>query len=368
MKILFICGSLEPGKNGVGDYTRRLGVELIRLGHQIIIISLYDNHIQNDTDDVQYLDNTPIQTFRIGRQTNNQTRFSEAKQRINVWDPDWISLQFVPFSYNEKGFPWKLSNQLQKIGQKRRWHIMFHELWIGMDTDSSFLHICWGKVQQLIIKKVIKDLDPVCIHTNTSLYKAYLKKLGFNAKLLKLFGNIKNFKRENKPNGNLINIAVFGGIHHSAKIYEFSQWLIKNNKFSYQFHFLGNNGEEQVKWIKILEEHKIAYRIHGWLPENGISTALSSCHWSVSSTPYQLIEKSGAVATMLEHNIYVFCIARTWHPRNLESIKLKFERGIIEWDEKLPLENLRFGVINPDKLSSPKQVAEKFLYSLKQAN
>jgi hypothetical protein len=24
IKILFICGSLEPGKDGVGDYTRRL--------------------------------------------------------------------------------------------------------------------------------------------------------------------------------------------------------------------------------------------------------------------------------------------------------------------------------------------------------
>ena len=32
MKIVFICGCLEPGKDGVGDYTRRLSAELIDHG------------------------------------------------------------------------------------------------------------------------------------------------------------------------------------------------------------------------------------------------------------------------------------------------------------------------------------------------
>lgn len=40
MKFLFICGSLEPGKNGVGDYTRRLAGECIRMGHDAMILAL----------------------------------------------------------------------------------------------------------------------------------------------------------------------------------------------------------------------------------------------------------------------------------------------------------------------------------------
>ena len=30
MNLLFICGSLEPGKDGVGDYIRRLSSELLQ--------------------------------------------------------------------------------------------------------------------------------------------------------------------------------------------------------------------------------------------------------------------------------------------------------------------------------------------------
>ena len=42
MKILFFCGSAEPGKDGVGDYTRRLCGELLRIGHETQILSLFD--------------------------------------------------------------------------------------------------------------------------------------------------------------------------------------------------------------------------------------------------------------------------------------------------------------------------------------
>ena len=44
MNILFICGSAEPGKDGVGDYTRRLCGELLRTGHRTRILALCDNH------------------------------------------------------------------------------------------------------------------------------------------------------------------------------------------------------------------------------------------------------------------------------------------------------------------------------------
>lgn len=42
MKILFICGSAEPGKNGVGNNTHRLCGGLVRTGHIIKLLSLSD--------------------------------------------------------------------------------------------------------------------------------------------------------------------------------------------------------------------------------------------------------------------------------------------------------------------------------------
>ena len=49
MKFAFICGSLEPGRNGVGDYTRRLAGELAAQGHECLLVSL------NDVDHVDEL-------------------------------------------------------------------------------------------------------------------------------------------------------------------------------------------------------------------------------------------------------------------------------------------------------------------------
>jgi hypothetical protein len=40
LNIVFLCGSLQPGRDGVGVYTRRLAGEVIRQGHQASIISL----------------------------------------------------------------------------------------------------------------------------------------------------------------------------------------------------------------------------------------------------------------------------------------------------------------------------------------
>ena len=38
MKITFICGSLNPGQDGVGDYTRRLAAQLALDGHECQLI------------------------------------------------------------------------------------------------------------------------------------------------------------------------------------------------------------------------------------------------------------------------------------------------------------------------------------------
>jgi hypothetical protein len=45
MKVLFICGSAQPQRCGVGDYSRRLAGELIRQGHKASIVSLMDADI-----------------------------------------------------------------------------------------------------------------------------------------------------------------------------------------------------------------------------------------------------------------------------------------------------------------------------------
>jgi Trk K+ transport system NAD-binding subunit len=56
MKIAFICGSLEPGRDGVGDYTRRLAGELVKQQHEVLVIAFNDRQIKDTLKAVQYTD------------------------------------------------------------------------------------------------------------------------------------------------------------------------------------------------------------------------------------------------------------------------------------------------------------------------
>jgi hypothetical protein len=64
MKIFLLCGSLEHGKDGVGDYTRRLAGELIRQGHNTAIISLNDRFIEGVVREEQESDGTNMSVLR----------------------------------------------------------------------------------------------------------------------------------------------------------------------------------------------------------------------------------------------------------------------------------------------------------------
>lgn len=359
MKIVFICGSMEPGKDGVGDYTRRLAAELIRQGNQVTALAIYDRNIQGIQKDRQKQEEIYIPVLRLGADKSSRDRFFNASKWLNEHNPEWVSLQFVPFSFQKKGLPWQLGTKLAKLGRGRKWHIMFHELWVGMDTAASFKHTFWGKTQQHIIKAMIASLAPECIHTQTPLYKSLLHKMGCNARLLPLFGNINPETKSAGLNDDFVNIAVFGGIHYGAKLESFLQWLKQKDNYRYYFHFIGGNGAERDNWMEILKENEIDYKVHGWLPEKAVSLALSNCQWSVTSTPYYLIEKSGAVAVMLEHNLNVINIAREWVPKKINTAGLTGKNKITKWSEFLNFDDFK-AIKRQPAGSGLKEVAENF--------
>lgn len=337
MRIVFLCGSLEQGRDGVGDYTRRLARELSKSNHEVALISLNDRYIQNISEEDLEIEGVIFKTIRLARTISWKVRIERAKEFVNSFNPQWLSLQFVPFSFQNKGMPWSLANQLKKLGTGRNWHIMFHELWVGMEKKASFKHRFLGRLQKIIIKRTINVLAPKSIYTQTRLYQVHLEKLGFKAEILPLFGNIPNLFPTKTHNEHWINIAVFGGIHHGAKLKKLIKELPKTNH--YKFHFIGNNGPGQEEWVEILVENKIEYELYGWMGMREVSKVLSKCQWGLTTTPYYLSEKSGSAAAMLEHNLTVFCIARKWKPRNMK-LKILTNDSIIKWKSNLDLERL----------------------------
>jgi hypothetical protein len=327
MKIIFLCGSLESGRDGVGDYVRRLSGELFRQGHEPSAIALNDQYISDSFFGNQITETENILVLRLPSIWETNKRFARAEQWINEFDPNWISLQFVPFAFQSKGLPFSLGKRLFNIGIGRRWHIMFHELWVGMNAESTKKIQLWGKLQKYLIQLLVNKLKPKVIHTQSTLYQSHLKQLGFHSQLLPLFSNIPYISGINKKirvnkitlptQDRVVQLVVFGSIHANAPIKLFASDAARYAKDCYAsvtLVLIGRCGAEQDRWVRTWEAAGLKVSILGEQPPETISKILQTASFGIATTPLAQIEKSGTVAAMLEHGLSVICVSSPWTP------------------------------------------------------
>ncbi|RZK45095.1 MAG: glycosyltransferase family 1 protein, partial [Hymenobacter sp.] len=300
MKILFLCGWLEPGRDGVGDYVRRLGLELAQQGHPTAGVALADQFVTEEQSATQAGD---FPALRLPAAWPASQRMARAQQRVAEFDPEWVSLQFVPFSFQAKGLPFLLGRQLAPLGKGRSWHVMFHELWVGMDEESTTKYIWWGRVQRQLIKALLTRLQPKVIHTQTPLYHAHLARLGFKSELLPLFANISNVKEEAAA-GQLaaataapgIGIVAFGTIHPGGQIAQLARDAAQyaaEHAVPVTLTMVGRCGGEQDHWAAAWRAAGLPVQLLGEQSPAGISAALRGAALGVTTTPLALIGKSG---------------------------------------------------------------------------
>ena len=354
MKIIFICGCLEPGKDGVGDYTRRLAGELIRQGHQCLILALMDSFVEFPIISAQESEFSIIQILRLPYINGYENNSKYAKKWIEDFNPDFISLQYVPFSFDKKGLPIYLSKSIKSLANGRNIHIMFHEMWVGMNIESIIKLKLWGNIQRALIKILLYKLAPIVIHTHTSLYQNKILELGFKVSLLEQFGNIMvikgtpaklHYKIKNlKPK---LVFAIFGSIHEGAPIDDFIYQLkiysyIKNIEI--EFLFVGRCGNFIKNWIDKLKYADISVKILGEQSIYQISKILNSTDVGITTTPMLLTQKSGTVAAMLEHGLPVVCVAKSWQVKSFSAENIPKSVILFKRDETIDFLSLKINI------------------------
>lgn len=324
MKILFLCGCIEPGKDGVGDYSRRLCGELVRLGHDAEILSLYDKYTVSFVKQIQKIGESHVTTHRIPLISTYKQRLEWTKATLNKLQPEWISLQFVPYSFDTKGLPFWFPKFLKKIKEPYHWHIMFHELWVGISIISPFKHKVTGFFQRFIVKQIVSVTKPSSITTSNILYQLVLRNEAIYANLLSLFSNIpktavdlkfrndlyEKFKISRKG-GPYLLAGVFGSIYPEANLEKVLIELLSRAQAGNQevlfvsFGRIGTEGEKEIERLQNLFTGKIKFNNCGELPQERISTALQLLDIGISCTPSQHIGKSGVFAAMKYHGLEV---------------------------------------------------------------
>lgn len=333
MKIAIICGSLQPGHDGVGDYTRRLAGEIIKQGHEVTAIALNDRHIQSTIEEIQDADGVDLKVMRIASVIEDQERFTILKGYLLNFKPNWVSLQFVPYSFHIKGIPFQLFGQLAALKLQVKWHILFHEIWLD-EVENINQHIV-KLLQKYVIYKGIKKLNPCVVNVTIPYNKYRLNTIGVQSSVIGLFGNITKSNEIEKPeelNDADYNILYFGGpprIEFCKQIIAGLHQFCKKESGPTNVIIVSGNSAKKDFFVSALKNELSVYGTQikdlGFLEEDYISSLLIHCTVGIGrATPY-FIGKSGSAVAMLEHGLPV------WLPKwvNKEPVDYEFRRNLI---------------------------------------
>lgn len=309
MKLVFLCGSLEPGRDGVGDYSRRLACELIRKSHEVVIVALKDRVITSLYSGLQSSNGIDVPVLRIPASMDEKERFSHAGDYIRKFGPEWISLQYVPFSFEKRGLPFTFGKHLKGLCSNVKWHFMFHELWVGLYGYSTFKLKILGLMQKVIIRQMLAAINPESVTTSIGIYK---KNLGWKeVNLIPLFSNIPvagTLRQDMKQSDNITAIhfgSFTGALDDYKRQVDFLTGIGEKTGKTVCLEIIGNGGVYKDKAIDISrrafgEENVIDC---GFLSEESISNHLLGADIGISRADYTLFGKSGSAMAMLEHGL-----------------------------------------------------------------
>jgi hypothetical protein len=323
MKIVFVCGSVEIGRDGVGDYTRQLGLELLNQGHEVRIIGINDKVSSVHTEDAIFNEDLRMEVCRYSATSTWTDRICKMDRLLNEFKPDWISLQYVPYSFQRKGIPYSFVKSLNYLNKKWHWHIMFHETWVGLSSLSPLKHKIVGLFQRRVAQWLIRSIKPNSITTSNKLYQMVLGKAGISASILPLFSNIPLAPMPEECQSEIIAkldlagshlneiiiLGIFGSLHKQFDFVKVIQAELEQAKAQgkrllfLSFGRIGNLSE--FERLKDIFKERVEFKVFGELPQTQVSYTMNILNRAISCTPFEHIGKSGVYAALRLHNVKV---------------------------------------------------------------
>lgn len=314
MKILFFCTSLEPGCDGVGDYTRRLAGECAACGHDCTLIALNDAHVASATDTTS----NELRFIRLPASESWPDRIAWAVDHVRRIAPDWVSWQLVAHGFHPRGFLPAAVLQSASSLRGPRCHVMVHELWLGLEAGSSWKHRALGWLQRRGVVCLLDRLSPDIVHTSNATYAHVLAREGCDAAVLGLFGNVPPvWSGEGPPPASLTGIT-FGTLHPQWQPAAAAEWLCataRRHGRTPALLVLGRAGAHATTIRDCFKSSDVRVQVMGELSASEISRRLQSADFGIAPHPWALIGKSGAAAAMLDHGLPVLVPRDDWRLR-----------------------------------------------------
>lgn len=319
MKIAFLCSSLEPGRDGVGDYARQLAAACAARGHTCLLVSLRDPHLAATAETAGEL--------RLASSEPLGDRVAQLERTLAAFSPDQVSWQFVSYGYHPKGLIGTEARAFARCLAPRRPHVLLHELWIGIDRHEPWRNRLIGALQRRGLLGWLSTLQPSAVATSNATYGAVLARDGIAATVLPLFGNIPLVTADAAvlarhlpagPRPTWLVAVSFGTLHPQWRPHataEFLTALARRLGRSPVLVAVGRTGTHGADILDQLREHGLPAVATGELPPAEISRVFQAADLGLAPHPWALIGKSGAAAALLDHGLPVLVPRDDWTPR-----------------------------------------------------
>jgi hypothetical protein len=321
VNITLLTGSLESGRDGVGDYTRWLAIEAARHGVSCRAIAVADRHIDRTVE----ADDNDVPLLRLPYRMPWTSRVVAARRFIDAGSADWISLQFVPYSFQRWGVASTLVDILPRLIGSVRLHVMLHEIWIH--GNASFKQRAISAAQRRAVLRLCRSHASV-VHTSNETYRRVLADHNVRADVLPLFGSVP--PQSSGAQSWLAPLlttrgcdalagaardrwwlcAFFGTLHPIWPIEPLlSELEAAANDTGRRIACVaaGHLGSGETLWRRMCDEYgaRMPMLRLGEQPSVRISQLFNTVDFGIATSPLALIGKSATAAAMFDHGLPV---------------------------------------------------------------
>ncbi|MFN9645266.1 MAG: hypothetical protein ACK6BG_09180 [Cyanobacteriota bacterium] len=323
-RILFVCGAIHQQKSGVADYVLALAQELVRRGFEPSCVSLHEP-LADDEGGFARKSLNGIPVLCCSSSLSWDRRAALLQQEIQTFQPDWMSLQYVPYAFHSKGLPHPLIRCLSSPSIRARWHVFAHELWV--DPTAGLPDRILSKVQREILRLLLRRLKPSVVHTTNFWYRNQLRSIGQSADVLPLFSNIglvpmsPSILGQVSQGCSVWRFLLFGSINKEWRPETLLQAVkaaqLANDIDTCHFVSVGHLASYAVTlWDAMAEscsDPSFMFSRLGELSPEQVSQQMQLADFGIGVTPSHLIGKSASAAAMLSHGLPIIIDRLTDH-------------------------------------------------------
>lgn len=325
MNILIVCSCLEPGRCGIGDYSRRLATQLSYSGHNVILFSFGDSYVDCFLDQSLSTDDYSIRICRFRSRLLDKKSFYIAQQILDNFKPALVSIQYNPYSFSPKGIPFRFLYAFSKLASTIPVHIVFHEIWVSYRLPVSWRKKIYTPFQKLAILYLMRCLNVVSSFTTNLFYQSLLSGVNISADLIPVFSCCKvsaSYSLSNCADKSVHDILlnwsgpkllVFGNLNGTLCLRHLSLFIKEKNLESNPCLFLvvgklSSHSKSVAKEVfsKFMSSSRLCYS--GPVDELSLSVIIQNVDYAITTYPYELAGKSSAVATLRAHDLPVYFV------------------------------------------------------------